>query len=280
MPTNESPSPETASRPMTTEDRDLLLARVREIRTKISDGMKEKPRMSYAVRSQLGSQIDELLKQYFAQLPRYAFGRCPFCNVLFEQVFDPWGLDGFWWQEIMSGKCPTPSACEHFRVLSGALNLNGRPLLGGDAESHPGPEVPYVIPIALELPTMVAVISSIPMKNGYTAYPISYFSLDKPPTNALANPWTKTSCNFTAPNGKTGFTYITDPWDFELLPWVAKGKVKWIEPGDPQCILKSGPTERCPYVDLKGLRLQQEIKSDKRFTKPPPNNEVMDPFSG
>jgi hypothetical protein len=244
------------------------------------EGMKAKPRMPYAVRSQLGKQAGELLQQYFARLPRQVFGRCPVCRTALEQVFDPWGLDGFWWQESLSGDCPKPSACEHFRVLTGALHLNGLPPLGGESESHPGPEVPYVIPKALVLPTMLAVISTLPMKNGYTAYPVSYFSPDKPPTAALANPWTMTSCNFTTPKGKPAFTFVTDPWDFELRPWIEQGKVRWIEAGDPRNALKSAPENQCPYLNLKGLRLQQTIKNDRRFTKPPPNNEVMDPFSG
>ncbi len=279
MPTNETSGSGAPTAPMTKESRDLLLRRVHEIDAKIREGMKKKPQMSYSDRSQLGGQTRELLSQYFAQLPRYVFSRCPSCNVLLEQVFDPWGLDGFWWQEASSGRCPKPSACEHFRFLTGALNLNGKPPLGGEAESHPGPEVPYVIPKVLELPTMVAVISSLRLTNGYAAYPIAYFSLEKPPTAALANPWTKTSCYFTAPNGKRGFTYMTDPWDFELLPWVAKGKVKWIEPGDPKNILKSGPDERCPYADSKGLRQQQVIMNGQRHTTPPPNNEDINPFS-
>jgi len=280
MPTNESPGSAPASGQMTKEVRDRLLADFRDNQSKFREVARAKPPPPSTVRSQLIQQKTELLSQYFAQLPRFVFGRCPVCNVPLEQVFDPWGLDGFWWQESLSGRCPVPSACEHFRVLTGALNLNGKSPLGGEAESHPGPEVPYVISKVLALPTMVAVISALPMKNGYTAYPISYFSQDKPPTSALANPWTKRSCSFTDDTGEPAFTYKTDPWDFDLLPWVAQGKIKWIEPGDPQYNLKSGPTDRCPYVDLKGLRLRQEIKGDKRFTKPPPNNEVIDPFSG
>jgi hypothetical protein len=264
---------------MTKEARDLILAGVSEIQAKFREGSRASPPMPYAVRSQLIEQKRDLLDQYFEQLPRYVFGRCPICNLLLEQVFDLWGLDGFWWQEQLSGQCPKPIACEHFRVLTGALNLNDQPPVGGEVESHPGPEVPYVIPKVLELPTMVAVISSILMKNGYTAYPISYFSKDQPPTSALANPWRMTSCNFTTVTGEPAFTYLTDPWDFELLPWVAKDKIKWIDLGDDQSILISGPADKCPYVDLKGLHQQQTIVNGNRYTKSPPNNEVYDPFS-
>lgn len=280
MSTNGSSDSKPALDDAVKEARDLLLKRVQEIRVKISDGMKEKPRMSYPVRTQLSNQVNELLSQYFEQLPHYVFGRCPICNVPLENVFDPWGLDGFWWQERSSGRCPKPSACEHFRVLTGALNLNEKPPHGGEKESYPGPEVPYIIPKVLELPTMIAVISSIPMKNGYMAYPTSYFSLEKPLTLELANPWTKTSCGYTHPDGRPVFAIMTDPWDFELKPWIEGGRIQWIEANDPKNILKSAPSNQCPYVNLKGLRLQQIIQKDKRITKPPPNNEEMDPFSG
>jgi hypothetical protein len=279
METNETSGSGAAAAPMTKEARDLLLASVHEIRAKIREGSRQQPKMTYEVRSPLTKQIGELLNQYFARLPRYPFGRCPVCNVLLEQVFDPWGLDGFWWQEDTNGRCPEPSGCEHFRVLTGALSLNGKPPLGGEAESHPGPDAPYVIPIILEMPTFVAVISSLPMKNGYIAYPISYFSKDEPPTPALANPWTKTSCSFTARNGRSGFMYKTDPWDFELLPWVRKNKVQWIEPGDSGHILKASPAEKFPYGNVPGQRRKQVIMNAKLFTQAPPHNEVIDPFS-
>jgi hypothetical protein len=280
MPTNDLPSSGPESDKKAKEDRNLLLTRVRETEAKLGGGMKTGRQVSYETRKQIGKEIKELKAQYFAQLPRYVFGRCPVCNAPLEQVFDPWGLDGFWWQEKLSGLCPKPSACEHFRVLCGALNLNGRPPHGGGSESYPGPEVPYVIPKTLELLTMVAVISSIPMQNGYTAFPISYFSSDKPPTTALANPWTKRTCSFINPrDGKAAWTIMTDPWDFALMPWVERGKIQWIEPGDPENILKSAPANHCPYVNLTGLQLRQVIKNDKRFTQPPPHNEVVNPFS-
>ncbi len=265
--------------PAAKQARDGQIASVLKIRTKLRDGTKETPPMSYQDRSRLGKEMDAVLARYFAGLPRFVFGRCPVCNALLEQVFDPWGLDGFWWEEDLAGDCPAPSACKHFRVLTGALSLNGHAPLGGEADAYPGPEVPFVIPLVLEMPSMVAVISSIAMGNGYTAHPISYFSTEPPPTNALAHPWTRTSCDFTAPDGASAFTYLTDPWDFELLPWVAKGKVQWIKPGDRQNALRSGVGEPFPYANLPGLREQQKIWQDRRTTTPPPNGEEIDPFN-
>ena len=277
MPTNESPDPKTAPGQMTAESRTALLANIAEINAKMSV---KKPPLSYEDRLPLIIQSNGLMKQYFVQLPRYTLGRCPVCGTPLEDVFDPWGLDGFWWLESLPVSRPKLSSCEHFRVLTGAVNLNEKPPQGGDQECYPGPEVPYVIPRALKYPTMVAVILSIPMKNGYTAYPISYFSSEAPPTPALANPWTKKTFSYLHPSGRAVFTILSDPWDFELMPWVEEGKIQWIDAGDPNFTLKSAPASRCPYVNLKGLRERQTIVKDKRYTIPPPNNEEFDPFSG
>jgi hypothetical protein len=179
----------------------------------------------------------------------------------------------------MSGQRPEPQACPHFRVLTGALNLNGLPPVGGEAEAHPGPGVPYVIPKVLELPTMVAVVHELKMKNGYTAYPISYFSSEKPSSYVLANPWTRQSASYRTPSGQSGFAYKTDPWDFNLPPWVSQGKLRWIERGDKDHSLSRRPPAEFPYANLTGPRLRQTIVKDRVFTAPPPNNEKINPFT-
>jgi hypothetical protein len=73
---------------------------------------------------------------------------------------------------------------------------------------------------------------------------------------------------------------VTDLVDFELRQGLGGGGVHWVKATNPKNILKSAPSNQCPYVNLHGLRLQQIIPKDKRITKPPPNNEEMDPFSG
>jgi hypothetical protein len=43
----------------------------------------------------------------------------------------------------------------------------------------------------------------------------------------------------------------TDPeeYDFDLAPWIRKGKLLWIAPDDPTFTLRSF-VARCPYIDL------------------------------
>ena len=272
-------SPTSIPGPLSTEERTRLLRTINEIALQIRDGARERPRMPPLVRAQLLEKQQAFLDQYYQRLPIFTLSRCPVCNEPLTSTFDPWGLDGFWWQESLSGRRPDPRGCSHFRVLTGALNLNDLPPRGGEAEAYPGPEVPYVIPKVLELPTMVAVIHQVNMKNGYTAFPIAYFSAEKPASLLLANPWTRRSCSYRTPDGRSGFAYKTDPWDFELRPWLDQNKLRWLEPGDPECRLSQRHHLEFPFADLKGRRLQQTIVDERVLTAPPPHGEKIDPFT-
>ncbi|MBS8122273.1 hypothetical protein [Candidatus Vampirococcus lugosii] len=72
-----------------------------------------------------------------------------------------------------------------FRLLRGALNFNNLKPKGGRHKALLGPEVPYVIPRILKLPTMIMVISQITL-DGYL---LSYFSDEKPKPGQLTSPW-------------------------------------------------------------------------------------------
>jgi hypothetical protein len=265
--------------PLTAEERARLIARVAELRRTLAETARERPNMPYAERAALREQTEVLRDEYFARLPRVPMSRCPVCGEELVRAFDPWGLDGFWWQEKLRRDFDEPPACEHFRVLSGALGLNGLPPVGGIEESHPGPEVPYVIPRVLAFPTMVAVVASLPMVNGYTAYPIAYFSEQPPGKLMLANPWNFTSATVETPKG-AAWTIFTDAWDFELLPWVERGRVRWIEPGREGAVLSTREAAEFPFAALSGARQQQVIVDGRRQLLAPPNEEEVDPFSG
>lgn len=261
------------------EERARLIDRVRDLERALHEGSRERPSMPYEERAALNEQEGAAEDEYFAGLPRVPMSRCPVCGKALVRAFDPWGLDGFWWQEKLRRKFDEPPACEHFRVLTGALGLNGRPPAGGTEESHPGPEVPYVIPRVLEYPTMVAVVAALPMLNGYTAYPIAYFSEQPPGKLMLANPWIFTSATTRTSKGAI-WTIFTDPWDFELLPWVERGQVRWIEPNGEGTVLSTKEAAEFPFAALPGARQKQVIIDDKRRLLAPPAGEEVDPFSG
>ncbi|MBD3299262.1 MAG: hypothetical protein GF341_11440 [candidate division Zixibacteria bacterium] len=266
-------------KPLTKDERDALLEEFNAIQDAIQEGVKKKPRMSDDERDALRDKRDKLRQEYFDRLPRILVSRCPVCKTELMRAFDPWGLDGLWWQEEEFTEFEEPPACEHFAVLTGALNLNGLPPLGGRSQANPGPEVPYVIPAVLDLPTMTAVIAQIPMENGYTAFPIAYFCERQPPPEALTQPWRETSYNYTDVEGNPAWTVKTDPWEFELGPWIQKGKVKWIAPNDDQFQIRSGAPNDYPYADVEGLREQLQITDEEMITIPPPAGEDVDPFN-
>jgi hypothetical protein len=208
----------------------------------------------------LAAILTKLDKEYIARLPRLPLSRCPYCKELLMWMFDPFGLEGFWWQSQLPFKEENyPKACKHFVLLLGALNLNGLPPKGGKEVAYPGPEVPYVIARLLNAhSTRVAVISSVSMYNGYTAYPIAYFSEEEPRIySALTASWGRETYNL--PSGWTDTK--NEVLDYDLQPWIEQGKVKWIEPRDDNHTI--GELKGFPYGNLEGKRKPLVIRGDR-----------------
>jgi hypothetical protein len=222
-------------------------------------------------------QRDTARRAYFDGLPVVVISRCPYCGTAVTSPFDPWGLDGFWWQERELGAAGSPSACPHFRLLSGALSLRGNAPLGGEHPAHPGPDVPFVVPEILQQETAIAVIASLAMRNGYRAYPIAYFSSNEIAAAALSPTWRTTTCSFTTPDGRSAWSARSAPWDFELAPWISRGKLRWIVPEDEEATLCDAG--ECPYLHLPGERKNQIVTRDRLRLVDPPSGDEPDPFS-
>lgn len=265
--------------PLTRELRDALIARYHALRADHVAGVVDGS-LGDDERVALREEMERVLGTYWAGLPRVPLSRCPFCEESLYHSFDPWGVEGFWWQEDLAGDEPEPPRCPHFGVLQGALNLNGRPPTGGQEEALVGPAVPFVIPRVLEQPPVVAVVSAISMANGYTAYPIAYFAEPPLGPDSFTQPWTRNSFSWEAPDGSFPWRADTDPWDFDLAPWVERRKLLWIEPGDERLRVRSAGSDRCPYVGLEGTRERQHLQHDELWTTGAPAGEELDPFSG
>ena len=197
------------------------------------------------------------VNNYFENLPRVPLSRCPFCEALHLRAFDPWGVDGLWWQhQECIVPIQEPSPCPHFRFLQGAVHFGNRTPNGGHSDAVVGPDSPFVIPRILEMNGFVAVIAQIRIGDGFTGWPIAYFS--DQPTNAwdLHQEWTKTTFRFKLPNrDRVAWKIADDPWDFDLRRWLASGALQWVAPNDPEWRLKRGPDG--PYLGLppaKGVR--------------------------
>jgi hypothetical protein len=264
---------------MTKQERDELIARHESRRAEYVAARTSRA-LSYQEAEQLKKAFEDVSRIYYDGLPRVTLSRCPFCDQLFRHSFDPWGPDGFWWQEGSAGHTWEPEPCPHFGVLQGALHLNANPPRGLErVAAYIGPEVPFVIPRVLEQSPVVAVVSELPMLNGYTAYPIVYFTRQPLPPGSFTQSWTRATYNWADGRAGYGWRADTDPWDFEIAPWVARGKLFWIQPGDAEMRIRSRADGPCPYIALPGRRERQYIQGDRLWTTPPPSGEAIDPFT-
>jgi len=195
-------------------------------------------------------KIDKIIDAYWKWIPEIPLSRCPFCNTELCYTFDPIDLKGFWWVDRTQRPFKKPQSCEHFNLLLGVVNLNNLPLEKSSFQSNPGPDVPYVIPRILEMDTMTAVISSIEMNCGYTAYPIAYYSKIPPLAGSLTQSWARKEYYFTLDNGESGWDIIFDTYDYNLLPWLKKEKIRLLE-DDKFITIKDDPKDH-PFMHVKG----------------------------
>ena len=228
--------------------------------------------------NRLRERLKQLPHEYAAALPTFTLSRCPFCETPLTGSFDPWGFDGFWWVPSLRGGVGQPTGCEHFRVLRGAVRLQEKPPIAGPYEAMLGPDVPYVIPRIMHLPTMMMIVHSISMEPGYVAFPLAYFSREAPAPGTLTQGWIEQTYSFLDTNGRPAWSVRNDPWDFDLAPWIASGQVRWTEPGNSDALLTPQSGTGCPYGNPKPVALPQTAENNSLGFSAVPDNETVEPF--
>lgn len=209
-------------------------------------------------------QIEPLVEEYWDWVPAVDLSRCPFCEAKLARLFDPVDLQGFWWMDRTQRQRPQPKGCEHFCLLTGAVNLNGLPPQGGLFECRPGPDVPFVIPRILDLPGMTAVISSMAMHCGYTAFPVVYFSRTPVPQPSLSQAWAEKEQRFTVGN-QQGWDIKDEVYDYRLKSWIEQGKVRWLVSGKLNDVEDAASSY--PFGHIRGnARPQVLLNNELRFT--------------
>ncbi len=212
-------------------------------------------------------EIRDLLQCYLEGLPVLALSRCPFTGEALSLAIDNLGLDGLWWNND-APKRPENKLPATYFALDGALKLGGEPEKASFLCS-PGPDMPFVLPRLLEFVQVKAVISSIKI-GPHTAYPIVYYADPMLSGEKRVNDWGTERYWETGsiipelytPGQYISLTPDTSEYDFDLVPWIRRGKLLWIMPGDESLTLH-GHVSRCPYLDLPGSRRLKYIRDGK-----------------
>jgi len=260
---------------LTRRERDALVRQLRELESQLypDESARAPSRRESAL---LWESWYSVTAEYADRLPRIVMGACPFTSAPLVRAFDPFGLDGpFWWRDRpFAIDEPDPPA--HFRVLLGALSLGGRTPAETVDEVIPGPDVPFVVPQLLDLPEMRAVIMRLELETGDVAYPISYWSTEAIPGELLHQPWLRQEL-WIDHDGGAGWMISTEPWDFELSPWIEREKLYWFEPGSARPFGRADERP-CPFLGLPGDRRPQSLAGGERALLDLPDGEMIEPF--
>ena len=203
------------------------------------------------------AELTRFGQEYEAGLPQVPFARCPISGEVQFHSFDPFGLDGPWWNY----DAPLRPLMER---IPSCLAVTGAVALAGDLPDvpwlcRPGPGLPWVLPRLLAAEGVFATIRQL-SAGTHTAWAVCYFAAEAPAGLAMPNAW-GTATYWDASDGAPGWSSTpADPQDrdFSLSPWIARGKLFWIAPGDDTLTLRP-EVAGCPFIGLPGEKREQRI---------------------
>lgn len=198
-------------------------------------------------------ELQVLENKYVSILPEKILSRCPFTNNIFKLNIDSIGLDGPWWDAERPIRS-VENKIESFFALTGSINITGEtPKIPFPVK--PGPAVPWVSPRLLNHQNIIAVLSHIKI-GVYDAYITIYYSNDKTVEIKRINTW---GTDYYITNDIDGFaitgsTYDNEEeYDFDIVPWIKKGKLKWIDINDDTLSLMDS-VDDCPFLNISGYK--------------------------
>jgi hypothetical protein len=204
-------------------------------------------------------EMAELARAYVEAVPIVALARSPFSGEVFETSLDTFGIDGLWWAYDHEYR-PYVARPADLYGFSGALKVDG-PLPDFSLKAMPGPDVPFVLPALMADTSMVAVVSAVRV-GPHVGFPITYWASPQPEGLAHVDDWGIRSFTYQRADGSMASGHAVqadEDKDFELGPWLADERLRWIAPGDDSLTLRTG-AGGCPYLDLPGERRRRYIQ--------------------
>ncbi len=199
----------------------------------------------------------DLAHRYTDGLPRIALSRCPLTGAVQDHSFDPWGLDGPWWDYEDPAR-PLMERIPTCIAVTGAVAL-GEPVEDFPWLCRPGPGIPYVLPRLLAVDGVHAVVREVPV-GAHRGFAICYFAVEPPSGVALPNAW-GAGAYWDDSDGLPDRHVTIEAAGaraFSLSPWIARGKLFWVAPGDETLTLRSD-VAGCPFVGLPGELGEQRV---------------------
>jgi hypothetical protein len=202
---------------------------------------------------------ERIREEYLDLLPDVTVSRCPFTDAPVRLPIDTFDIDGLWWayQTPLRRVGERPPSLV---ALTGSLRL-ATEVPWTSFLVKPGPAVPYVLPRLLDEPSIVAVVSEVPV-GAHTGFAVAYFSPTADDLPLRANDWGANGFVRTRADGALEWGAVPeddDGMDAALGPWLASGRLRWVAPGDATVSSRDGATD-CPFLDLPGRREVQRIE--------------------
>lgn len=205
--------------------------------------------------------VSRVWDEYLEGLPVVELSINPFTNAVFSHTLDIYGLDGLWWNSETPAR-PMELLPETTIAFTGAVCL-ADPIENVPFLCSPGPGVPFVVPRVLEQEGVKAVLSSLPIGD-HQGYSVVYFAEKELRTLEGFGDWGRNIAFYDLGDDDYGWQeWIPAPsdLDFDIKPWIEKGKLLWIAPGDETLSLRSD--KDCPYLAIHGNRFWQVVQDGR-----------------
>lgn len=220
---------------------------------------------------------NKIALEFWKHIPNYITAQCPLCGDVFTERMDTYSLEDwgtkydssffFGWHMIDEESVSfEPVRCEHFLGVECFINFNGLEPVELNPSYYSGPaEVPSVMGVFLpDDPVSYAVMHGLPIcrvENNkfvprYSLFMITYFSKD---THVVRE---RNWSNYDENMGRISSLMLdlSSSRDYDLLRWVADGKLLWLDLEHDDLPLKSGSPDTFPYANIQGSRAKVKYR--------------------